>query len=223
MSSSILTSDLADVEYPESDGLPMADGTLQAFWMTFLFGGFPPMHRDRPNIFVALSLFGYSTDGAPKNRAAPDVTIALGRPKGCRGSCQQRREDDIAPQFVFEVLSPGNTLGELRESRALDDQYDAQEYYILDPDDRTRTIYTRQDGHPVKQLLGDTWRSPLLDVQFDTSDHDFRVLGSDGKPFHSIEKRTEENIELTAGGNRLLAEHNRLLEQPRAAGIEPKP
>lgn len=34
--------------------------------------------------------------------------IAFGRPKGYRGSYQQWLEDNIPPQVVFEIWSPGN-------------------------------------------------------------------------------------------------------------------
>lgn len=52
--------------------------------------------------------------------------VVLGRPKGdppkvtlCeRGSYQQWKENNIPPQVVFEVLSPGNTQNEIAEQRA---------------------------------------------------------------------------------------------------------
>jgi Uma2 family endonuclease len=41
---------------------------------------------------------------------APDVMVAFGVEKKDRGSYQQWKENNIAPQVVFEILSPGNTL-----------------------------------------------------------------------------------------------------------------
>ncbi len=39
--------------------------------------------------------------------------VAFGRPKGERGSYQQWKENNIPPQVVFEILSPGNTQTEM--------------------------------------------------------------------------------------------------------------
>ncbi len=41
---------------------------------------------------------------------APDVMVVFGRPKGRRGSYKQWQEDNIAPQVVFAILSPSNSL-----------------------------------------------------------------------------------------------------------------
>jgi Uma2 family endonuclease len=39
--------------------------------------------------------------------------VAFGRPKGYRGSYKQWEGDNIPPQVVFEVLSPGNSPAEM--------------------------------------------------------------------------------------------------------------
>ncbi len=64
-------------------------------------------HAD-PEVFVAGNLLWYAVEGEPTIRTAPDVMVAFGRPKGRRGSYKQWEEANIAPQVVFEILSPGN-------------------------------------------------------------------------------------------------------------------
>jgi hypothetical protein len=39
--------------------------------------------------------------------------VAFGHPKGYRGSYKQWEENNVAPQAVFEVLSPGNSPAEM--------------------------------------------------------------------------------------------------------------
>ena len=39
--------------------------------------------------------------------------VIFGCEKGDRGSYQQWKENNIAPQVVFEILSPGNTTKEM--------------------------------------------------------------------------------------------------------------
>ncbi len=60
--------------------------------------------------------------------------VVFGRPKGDRGSYRQWEEDNIAPQVVFEVLSPNNTLTEMAAKLEFYDMYSVEEYYLYDPD-----------------------------------------------------------------------------------------
>src|SRR6266704_2906377 len=99
--------------YPETDGLPIAENTLQFEWIVTIKGGLDAVFLDDPNVFVAGDLLWYPVEGEPKIRQAPDALVAFGRPKGYRGSYKQWEEGDIAPQVVFEVLSPGNRNKEM--------------------------------------------------------------------------------------------------------------
>src|SRR5262245_470214 len=101
--------------YPDSDGEPMAENPLQFQWIVTIKEGSERVVRDRPDIFVAGDMFWYPVEGQPKICQAPDVLIALGRPKGYRGSYKQWEEGGIAPQVVFEVLSPGNRADKMIE------------------------------------------------------------------------------------------------------------
>ena len=77
------------VEYPESDGKPMADNTVQFRWIVKLQGGLDVLFRDDLKVFVAGDLLWYPVEGNNKLRMAPDVMVAFGRPKGDRGSYRQ--------------------------------------------------------------------------------------------------------------------------------------
>ncbi len=57
--------------YPDSDGQPMAENTLQFKWIVLIKEGLETLfHRD-PNIFVAGDLLWYPVEGQPKIRQAP--------------------------------------------------------------------------------------------------------------------------------------------------------
>ncbi len=49
--------------------------------------------------------------------------VAFGRPKGRRGSYRQWQEENIAPQVVFEILSPKNTKAEMSRKLEFYDTY----------------------------------------------------------------------------------------------------
>src|SRR4051812_19219235 len=102
----------APILYPDSDGKPMADNTKQARWMTVLYGNLEALFRDAA-AFVAIDLLWNAQKGEPSICAAPDVFVAFDRPRGDRGSYKQWEEGDIAPQVVFEIVSPGNTPQEM--------------------------------------------------------------------------------------------------------------
>src|SRR5580704_13312635 len=103
-----------EVEYPDCDGKPMSDNTLQFRWIMTLEGNLEGMYRHRNDVFVAGDLLWYPVRYFPKIRQAPDTLVVFGRPPGYRGSYRQWVEDGIAPQVVFEVLSPNNSKKEMK-------------------------------------------------------------------------------------------------------------
>jgi Uma2 family endonuclease len=94
--------------YPDSDGQPMADNTLQLEWIFIIKENLDWLFADREDVFVASDLLWYPVEGRPDIRRAPDALVAFGRPKGYRGSYIQHREGGVAPHVVFEILSPNN-------------------------------------------------------------------------------------------------------------------
>ena len=215
------------VVYPDSDGLPMSDNTLQFQWLMTLVGGFQAIFRDNPDVFVAGDLLWYPVEGDNTIRSAPDAMVAFGRPKGYRGSYIQFREGGVAPQVVFEVRSPGNRPGELTRKRAFYQRYGVEEYYLIEPgkmDSKKRPDvegWSRLGDRLQKIDDIDRWVSPRLGIRFDRSDDDLRVLGPNGRPLENYEDlafRADEERE-RADEERERAE--RLAAKLRALGIDP--
>ena len=59
------------LEYPDSDGLPMAENTKQFRWIVTIKEGLDALFRADPQVFVAGDLFWYPTEGEPTIRVAP--------------------------------------------------------------------------------------------------------------------------------------------------------
>ena len=74
-----------EIEYPDSDGEPMSDNTLQYKWIVTIKEGLARAFSDQPNVFVAGDLLWYPVEGRPDISAAPDAMVAIGRPQGYRG------------------------------------------------------------------------------------------------------------------------------------------
>jgi Uma2 family endonuclease len=204
--STVLTEKLTDavlpedaVVYPDSDGRLMSDNTKQFEWIVTLESGFAAWYRDDPNVFVAGDLLWYPVKGNPKIRIGPDVLVAVGRPKGHRGSYQQWKEGGVAPQLVMEVLSPGNTLAELANKFIFYQQYGVSEVYIYNPDNGDFLGYVRVGEllEPVPAASG--WTSPLTGVRFDVDAiGDLVCTRPDGKRFESYEALTRRADALEA-------------------------
>lgn len=225
---STLTEPTPIVVYPDSDGKPMAENTLQARWIVTVHGGLDSRYRDDPNVFVAMDLFWYPVEGDNRIRQAPDVMVAFGRPKGERGSYRQWEEGGIAPQVVFEILSPGNRRGEMAEKFLFYERWGVEEYYVFDPD-RHRLEGAIRRGNildDIPELNG--WVSPRLDVRFDLGGDDLVIYHPDGRPFQTFCELAAERdaIARRAAHAEQQAAHaeeraNRLAEKLRSLGIEP--
>lgn len=219
----------ADPLYPDSDGKPMADNTLQFRYIVLLKLGFDNLFKDREDIFVAGDLLWYPVQGHPKIRVAPDVLIAFGRPKGERGSYKQWEEGGIAPEFVIEVLSPGNRPAEMGAKAAMYLRYGVKEYVIYDPDHGALDVLVRDeagDWRAVEDANG--WRSELTGVTFQLDGLALIAIRPDGKRFESygeLADRAEASEQRAAEEARqkeeALARAAALEAKLRAAGIEP--
>ncbi|MGB5962799.1 MAG: Uma2 family endonuclease [Coleofasciculaceae cyanobacterium] len=172
-----------DVLYPETDGKPMADNTKQFRWIMVIYYNLEWLFADDPNVFVAGDLLWYPVEGNNKIRQAPDVMVIFGRPKGDRGSYMQWREENIAPQVVFEILSPGNTLTEMNKKQVLYDRYGVEEYYLYDPDKNDLSGWIRiSDRLDVIESM-ENWTSPRLGICFNRSENELQLTRPDGKLF----------------------------------------
>ena len=181
------------VIYPDSDGQPMADNTKQFRWIVTIKENLERLFAADETVFVAGDLLWYPVEGNNLIRQAPDVMVAFGRPKGdpcgiceaARGSYQQWREDSIAPQVVFEILSPGNRLKEMSKKLKFYERYGVEEYYIYDPDKIDITGWLRSDaGFEVIEELSD-WVSPHLGIRFALQPNTLEIYRPDGDRFHS--------------------------------------
>lgn len=205
----------------------MANSTTQADVMMTLKGNLEVMFRDRDDVFVAMDLFWYPVKGKPKIRLAPDVLVALGRPKGPRRSYKQWEEDNIPPQVVFEVLSEANTPAEMREKFRFYQRYGVQEYYIYDPDTGRWEGYLREGEklEPIPDMEG--WVSPRLGIRFERGyKEDPGVYDTEGNRFVGYvelrqaleaaierERQRREEAQRRAEQERLRAEQERLLRE----------
>lgn len=170
------------VEYPESDGEPMGDNTLQIDVILTIFSILRYWFRNRTDeVLVAGNHFWYPVKGDPKIRAAPDAMVVFGRPQHHRSSYRQFDEDGIAPQVVFEILSPGNTALEMLDKLRFYDRYGVVEYHVFDPPTGELRGWIRpQGGQLTARTEDDVLASPLLGLTLVGRPEQLVVLDPDG-------------------------------------------
>ncbi|MBD2310944.1 Uma2 family endonuclease [Desertifilum sp. FACHB-1129] len=235
--------------YPDSDGQPMADNTKQFRWIVVIKENLELLFANNPDVFVAGDLLWYPVEGNNKIRQAPDAMVVFGRPKGDRGSYRQWNEDNIAPQVVFEILSPGNRPKEMIQKFKFYERYGIEEYYLYDPDDNELSGWLRSASDLEMIETMENWVSPRLGIRFQLMSDTLLIYRPDGQRFLTFveiaqlqaqetrraeqERQRAEQEQQRAEQERQRAEQERqraereqrraerLAEQLRALGVEP--
>ena len=178
--------DKSNIIYPDDNGEPMSDNTEQFRLIVWIKENSELLFANDPNVFVAGDLLWYPVEGNNKLCQAPDVMVVFGRPKGYRGSYQQWNEDNIGPQVVFEILSPGNRPAAMIHKFKFYERYGVEEYYLYDPQILELTGWQRveEELEAIEQIDG--WISPRLGVRFGLSETGLEMFGPSGEPFVSF-------------------------------------
>jgi Uma2 family endonuclease len=206
---------LNGVAYPDDDEKRMSDNSLQFDWILMLKYNFEFLFQENPNVFVAGNLLWYPVEGENKTRLAPDLMVVFGRPNNYRGSYIQWLEEDIAPQVVVEVLSPGNRRAEMQRKRLFYERFGVEEYYQYNPTTNDLKIWRRE--HKKLRLVAmavehdaETYVSPRTRVKFKLTEAALTLYYPNGKPF-------ENPVEIT---NRYHKQEQVVKEEKRRADKE---
>ena len=209
-----MVAQLTTIHYPESDGKPMADNTKQFHWITVIKQNLDCLFAQDPQVFIAGDLFWYPVEGRPNIVTAPDVLVVFGRLKGDRGSYKQWEENNIAPQVVFEILSPSNSKTEMDKKLIFYDRYGVEEYYIYAPDYQQLEGWLRGDNNSLENIPTIfNWVSPCLGIRFEQSEQELKLYRPDGTPFHSYNEINSLLLEERQRADRLEALLNQYRNQ----------
>lgn len=214
----------AVVIYPDSDGRPIADNTKQFRWIVAIQQNLDWLFADDPDVFVAGDLLWYPVEGNNKTRVAPDVMVVIGRPKGDRGSYQQWKENNLPPQVVFEILSPGNTRAEMNRTLLFYNHFGVDEYYLYDPDGNVLSGWIRRDDFLDVIDPIENWTSPTLNIRFALSGDELQIFRPDEQRFLSYaeiaEQAEEQRQRAEEERQRAEIERQRAKEHQQQAEIE---
>lgn len=172
-----------NITYPDSDGALMADNTKHFQWIVTIKENLEILFANNADIFVAGDLLWYPVEGNNTIRKAPDIMVVFERPKGDRGSYKQWEENNISPQVVFEIFSPGNTWKEMLFKMRFYQEYGVEEYYIYDPNQIELTGFQRINNTLEIIEPINNWVSPILGIKFELTPETLVIYYPDGRKF----------------------------------------
>src|SRR5919202_6951931 len=123
---------LATVEYPSSDGLPIAESDFQRKPLTYAVEALDIYFQHRADVYVSGNMFIYYEEGNPEAVVAPDVFVVFGAPNHRRASYMLWNEPK-APDFVMEITSRRTRSQDQGPKRGTYAFLGVQEYVQYDP------------------------------------------------------------------------------------------
>jgi len=175
-----------DIEYPETDGEPMAESDFQRKPLTYLVESLALHFQNQKQTYVSGNLLIYYEKKNPKASVAPDVFVVFGVPK------QDRRtykiwEEGKSPDVAIEITSRTTRKTDEKKKPKLYRKLGVQEYFQYDPTGdylqpalRGRMLnekgrYQKMRAERLKDgTLSIT--SPLLELQFHLQADRLRVF-----------------------------------------------
>jgi Uma2 family endonuclease len=189
-----------EIDYPTSDGKPMAETELHLKDMIDTIQVLDDHFAPRPDVYVCGNLLLYYEEGNPKKQLAPDVLVAFGVPKKPNRDYFLVWKEGKAPDVVVEITSKSTRRKDRKTKFAIyRDILKVPEYFLFDP------------------------RAEYLDPPL----QGFRLLGGDYVPIEAVDGRLPSEVlglYLERDGERLRlfdpAAGRRLLTRLERADVE---
>ena len=122
----------AAIEYPESDGKPLAENDPQLHAIHYAFGALRLHYAARADVYVSADLLIYYEEGNPRVSVAPDTFVVFGVEDRMRGNYKVW-EEGKGPDFVLEVASPNTWREDVGPKRSTYARLGVKEYFLFDP------------------------------------------------------------------------------------------
>ena len=123
----------AEIDYPSSDGEPMAESERQLIPMAGTFFILRDWFRDRPDVYIGCDLLIYYREGDNGVRVAPDVFAVFGASGNHPRDSWKLWEEGKAPDFVLEIASPSTWREDIARKRDIYRDLKVSEYWRFDP------------------------------------------------------------------------------------------
>ena len=211
-----------EIEYPSSDGEPMAESDITRDYMTYGVEALKLHFHKRSDVYVSANSFVYYEEGNKSAVVAPDIYVVFGVKKRQRDNYKIWKEAGIAPQFVLEITSETTqdvdqeTKPETYRSLGVKEyfQYDPSGDYLNPILQGVRLLNNRYESIPANNIAFDTlWLySEVLGLELHIISGELRLRNPQTGEFLKTYQQSEEAR---------LAEHSaRLAEQQARLAAE---
>ena len=120
------------IEYPSSDGEPMAESDYQYTAMTETISTMRELYRGQPDIYVAGDMLMYYRKNDNVTRVAPDVFVVFGAAGNHRRDSWIVWREGKSPDFVMEMASASTWRRDITEKRPIYAAMGVTEYWRFD-------------------------------------------------------------------------------------------
>jgi Uma2 family endonuclease len=121
-----------EIEYPTSDGQPIAETPQHLKVMYDIFSGLKGRYKEESDVWVGSNFFLYYEEGNPRARMAPDVLLATGVRKWDR-QCYQTWQEEGELSLVVEVTSKKTRRKDQEIKKPLYERLGVEEFLLFDP------------------------------------------------------------------------------------------
>ncbi len=121
------------IEYPESDGLPMAESDQTREYLVYATKVLSVFFENQPNVYASGNLFIYYEQGNPEAVVAPDTFVVFGVENRQRRIYKVWEEHDRTPSFVLEITSKTTRSKDQGAKKGIYAFLGVEEYYLYDP------------------------------------------------------------------------------------------
>ena len=122
----------AAIDYPSSDGKPLAENDVQARAILYAFGALRVRYEAHSDVYVSADLLIYYEEGNPRVSVAPDVFVVFGVEDHPRMNYKVW-EEGKGPDFVLEVASPNTWREDVERKPGIYAGLGVREYFLFDP------------------------------------------------------------------------------------------
>ena len=121
-----------EVNYPESDGKPLAESDLHVWLLTETRDSVHRYFQDVPDVYVSGNIFVYFEEGDPRKCVSPDFFLVRGVRKGNR-RVYKIWEEGKGPEVVIEFTSDSTHREDRGDKRGIYEELGVKEYFLFDP------------------------------------------------------------------------------------------
>ena len=164
-----------EIDYPTSDGKPMAETDLHRDLMLELINTLRGYYAGRPDAYVSGNLMVYYERGNRRKFLSPDCMVVFGVPNRMR-TLYKTWEEGRFPSVVFELTSKTTDVEDTTEKmRLYRDVWKVDEYFLFDPtedylDPRLQGYRRAGDRFdPIEPLEPDVIESRVLGLRLEAS------------------------------------------------------